>query len=68
MTKVRRCEWAGEVPAKTAESETMSKGLKKAGFRFVGPTVCYSLMQAAGLVNDHVIGCERRTQILDRVQ
>ncbi len=49
-----------ELPAKTAESDAMSKGLKKAGFRFVGPTVCYSLMQAAGLVNDHMIGCEFR--------
>ncbi len=55
-------EWTrlSQLPAKTAESDAMSKGLKKAGFRFVGPTVCYSLMQAAGLVNDHVVGCDFR--------
>jgi len=57
---VNRWKALSELPAKTAESEAMSKSLKKAGFRFVGPTVCYSLMQAAGLVNDHVFGCAFR--------
>jgi DNA-3-methyladenine glycosylase I len=54
-----------DLPAETPESKTMSRELKRRGFRFVGPTICYSLMQAAGLVNDHVIGCDRRRQILE---
>jgi DNA-3-methyladenine glycosylase I len=48
-----------EIPAETTESRAMSKELKKRGFRFVGPTICYALMQAAGLVNDHVKSCFR---------
>ena len=48
-----------DLPAQTAESEAMSKDLKKRGFRFVGPTICYALMQAVGLVNDHVVDCFR---------
>lgn len=46
-----------EVPAKTKESEQMSKDLKKRGFKFVGPTICYAFMQATGMVNDHTKGC-----------
>ena len=49
-----------EIPAETAESRAMSKELKKRGFRFVGPTVCYALMQAAGLADDHTLDCFRR--------
>jgi DNA-3-methyladenine glycosylase I len=49
----------GEIPAETAESRAMSKDLKRRGFRFVGPTVCYAFMQAAGLVNDHTVDCFR---------
>ena len=49
----------GEVPAEIAESKAMSKELKGRGFRFVGPTICYAFMQAAGLVNDHVVSCFR---------
>jgi DNA-3-methyladenine glycosylase I len=49
----------GELPAETAESKAMSKDLKKRGFRFVGPTVCYAFMQACGLVNDHTVDCFR---------
>jgi len=48
-----------EVPAESAESRAMSKELRRRGFRFVGPTICYSLMQACGLVDDHVVGCFR---------
>ncbi len=57
----RRNRWRtlAEIPAETEESRAMSKELKRRGFRFVGPTVCYSLMQACGLVNDHVTGCFR---------
>jgi DNA-3-methyladenine glycosylase I len=49
----------GEIPAETAESKAMSKELKRRGFRFVGPTVCYAFMQACGLVNDHTTDCFR---------
>ncbi len=52
----------GEVPATTAASDAMSKALKKAGFRFVGPTICYALMQSCGLVNDHVTTCFRHAE------
>jgi DNA-3-methyladenine glycosylase I len=53
----------GELPAETAESTAMSKDLKRRGFRFVGPTTCYSFMQATGLVNDHVVGCFRYREV-----
>ena len=46
-----------DIPTKTAEAETMSKDLKKRGFKFVGPTICYAFMQACGMVNDHVVDC-----------
>jgi DNA-3-methyladenine glycosylase I len=46
-----------DVPAKTEASERMSKDLKKRGFKFVGPTICYAFMQATGMVNDHTKGC-----------
>ena len=48
-----------EVPAKTKESEAMSRDLQKRGFRFVGATICYALMQAVGMVNDHTVDCFR---------
>lgn len=49
----------GDVPADTATSRAMSAQLKRDGFSFVGPTTCYAFMQAAGMVNDHVVGCFR---------
>ena len=49
---------ASKVPATSAESQAMSRALKKAGFSFVGPTICYALMQAAGMVNDHTQDCD----------
>jgi DNA-3-methyladenine glycosylase I len=52
-----------ELPPSTREAELMSKELKKGGFRFVGPTTCYSLMQAAGLVNDHIPKCFRYAEV-----
>jgi DNA-3-methyladenine glycosylase I len=55
--KLNRWKTTREIPAETAESKAMSKELKRRGFRFVGPTTCYSLMQAAGLVNDHTAEC-----------
>ena len=48
-----------EVPASTPESDAMSKDLKKRGFTFVGPTICYAFMQAVGMVNDHIVDCFR---------
>jgi DNA-3-methyladenine glycosylase I len=53
----------GEVPASTPESDAMSADLKKRGFKFVGTTICYAFMQAAGLVNDHEVGCFRYDQV-----
>ena len=52
-----------DVPAKTRESDAMSKDLKKRGFKFVGSTICYSYMQAVGIVNDHTIDCFRHNQV-----
>jgi len=52
-----------EVPALTAESDAMSKDLKKRGFKFVGSTICYAFMQATGMVNDHVVGCFRHRKV-----
>jgi len=53
--------WTGikQVPARTAESDALSKDLKKRGFKFVGTTICYAYMQATGLVNDHLVSCPR---------
>jgi len=48
-----------QIPASTAESDAMSKDLKKRGFRFVGTTICYAFMQAVGMVNDHLVTCFR---------
>jgi DNA-3-methyladenine glycosylase I len=53
-----------QVPAKTAESDAMSKDLKRRGFNFVGSTICYALMQAVGMVNDHLVQCFRYRQIM----
>jgi DNA-3-methyladenine glycosylase I len=53
----------GDVPAQTAGSKALAKELKKHGFRFVGPTTAYALMQAIGLVNDHVIDCWVREEV-----
>jgi DNA-3-methyladenine glycosylase I len=52
-----------EIPPETEESKTMSKELKKRGFRFVGPTVCYAFMQGCGLVNDHTTDCFRYREV-----
>ena len=48
-----------DVPARTPESDALSKALQKAGFKFVGSTICYAFMQASGMVDDHVVGCHR---------
>ena len=60
---VNRLQRLEEVPASTAVSAAMSKDLLKRGFRFAGPTICYALMQAAGLVNDHLVSCFRFAEV-----
>jgi DNA-3-methyladenine glycosylase I len=57
-----------DIPATSAESDAMSKALKKRGFRFVGSTICYAFMQAAGMVNDHSIDCFRHAELARRMQ
>jgi DNA-3-methyladenine glycosylase I len=61
----KRNAWTtlSEIPAKTPESEAMSKFLLKRGFRFVGPTICYAFMQAVGMVNDHTVDCFRYAEV-----
>jgi DNA-3-methyladenine glycosylase I len=61
--KVNRFRTLSDIPAETPESKAMSKDLKRRGFRFVGPTVCYAFMQACGLVNDHVVSCFRYREV-----
>ena len=53
----------GTIPAETDISKAMSADLRRRGFRFVGPTICYALMQSAGLVNDHLVGCFRYAEV-----
>jgi DNA-3-methyladenine glycosylase I len=62
---VGRWKRLGDIPAETSESRAMSKDLKRRGFRFVGPTVCYAFMQACGLANDHVTSCFRFSELAD---
>ena len=66
----RQNDWKSlkQVPAKTSESDAMSKDLKRRGFKFVGSTICYAYMQAVGMVNDHHIKCFRHAQILRRTR
>jgi DNA-3-methyladenine glycosylase I len=52
-----------QVPARTIESDTMSRDLAQRGFKFVGSTICYALMQATGMVNDHLVSCPRHSQL-----
>ncbi len=52
-----------EAPTRTAESDAMSKALTKAGFKFVGSTICYAFMQASGMVNDHLLSCPRHAEV-----
>ena len=61
--KVNRFRSLGDIPPETPESKAISKDLKRRGFRFVGPTVCYAFMQACGLVMDHVASCFRYSEL-----
>lgn len=60
---VNRVGSIGEIPAETDVSRAMSRDLRRRGFRFVGPTICYALMQATGLVNDHELACFRWAEV-----
>jgi DNA-3-methyladenine glycosylase I len=64
----RQNRWrsASDLPARTAESDTLSKDLAKRGFTFVGSTICYAFMQATGMVNDHAVSCFRYAQLNTR--
>jgi DNA-3-methyladenine glycosylase I len=61
--KLRRLK---DYPASSAESDALSKDLKRRGFKFVGSTICYAHMQATGMINDHVVDCFRKREIADR--
>jgi len=60
---VNKCKTLKDLPVSTPESDAMSKDLKKRGFKFVGTTICYAFMQAAGMVNDHVVSCFRYKEV-----
>lgn len=62
----RQNQWQdlSQVPSRTGESDAMSRELKRLGFRFVGNTTCYALMQSVGIVNDHLVSCFRHSQVL----
>ena len=60
---IRNARKGKDIPARTAESDAMSKDLQKRGFRFVGSTICYAFMQATGLVNDHLTRCFRYREL-----
>jgi DNA-3-methyladenine glycosylase I len=60
---VNRFTSLGDIPAETEQSRSMSRDLRARGVRFVGPTICYALMQSAGLVNDHETGCFRWAEV-----
>jgi DNA-3-methyladenine glycosylase I len=61
--KPKQNAWKHKLPARTKESDALSKDLAKRGFRFVGSTICYALMQATGMVNDHAVTCYRYRQL-----
>jgi DNA-3-methyladenine glycosylase I len=56
-------QFLNELPSRSPESDAMSKALLKAGFKFVGSTICYALMQASGMVNDHLVSCHRYVEV-----
>ncbi|NOZ71632.1 MAG: DNA-3-methyladenine glycosylase I, partial [Chloroflexi bacterium] len=63
--RVQQNAWqsVADIPATSPVSEAMSKELKRRGFRFVGPTICYAFMQAVGMVNDHIVTCFRYAEL-----
>jgi DNA-3-methyladenine glycosylase I len=65
-TIINKCKTHTDIPASTPESDAMSKDLKKRGFKFVGTTICYAFMQAAGMVNDHLVDCFRYNEVTEK--
>jgi len=63
--KVNKWKRISEIPSRSLESDAMSKELKKRGFKFVGSTICYAYMQAAGIVNDHITSCFRYREVME---
>jgi DNA-3-methyladenine glycosylase I len=61
--KQNRWRKMADVPARTAQSDAMSRDLSRRGFKFVGSTICYALMQATGMVNDHLVSCPRHAEV-----
>ncbi|MCH8125124.1 DNA-3-methyladenine glycosylase I [candidate division KSB1 bacterium] len=66
--KINHWQSLKEIPAKTAESDEMSKDMKKRGFKFVGSTICYAFMQAVGMVNDHTTDCFRYDEVIKLIK
>jgi DNA-3-methyladenine glycosylase I len=66
--RTNRWRSLSEVPVRSPESETLSRDLRRRGFRFVGPTICYAFMQAVGMVNDHLVTCLRYFELTDDAQ
>jgi DNA-3-methyladenine glycosylase I len=62
-TVQHRCRRLGDIPTRSRESDAMSKDMKKRGFTFVGSTICYAFMQAAGMINDHLVDCFRYREV-----
>jgi len=62
-TKINKWKTTNQIPANSPESDAMSKDLKKRGFKFVGSTICYAYMQAAGIINDHLVACFRYAEL-----
>ncbi len=67
-TVKHQCRRLSDIPATTKESDAMSRDMKKRGFTFVGSTICYAFMQAAGMVNDHLVGCFRYGEVKERTK
>jgi DNA-3-methyladenine glycosylase I len=63
-SRVNAWKTSRQVPARTPQSDALSKDLRKRGFTFVGSTICYAFMQATGMVNDHLVGCFRYTALV----
>ena len=66
--RVNRRRSHRQIPARSAASDAMSRDLRRRGFRFVGSTICYAFMQAAGMVNDHTVGCFRHAELTRRMR
>jgi DNA-3-methyladenine glycosylase I len=67
-TIVNQCKTLKDIPATSKESDAMSRDLKARGFKFIGSTICYAFMQAAGMVNDHTVDCFRYKQVMRKSQ